>query len=86
VERSGHLIYNTAALIGPEARVEGEQSGWITNRGGRIIALAEVLRQRPSIELTGDIHAIKQVGMPAPRLEASASACPTASLTYDGES
>jgi hypothetical protein len=44
-------------FVRPAVRVSGEPDGWVARSGARITALAEVLRQRPSIELRGKIEA-----------------------------
>ena len=40
-------------LIRPAVRVEGQPDGWVTKNGTKVIALAQVLRQRPNILLRG---------------------------------
>jgi hypothetical protein len=61
----------TTVFIRPAVRVQVDPDGWIASRGMTISGVAEVLRQRPNIELIGPNSATYLPSAPHVRIEMS---------------
>lgn len=77
------------AFVRPAVQVRAEPDGWIKTRGATITGLAEVLRQRPHVELVGNNAAAYLKSPPRVTAELHAGSGPVqtvpAELKYEGK-